>query len=49
MERLDKDYIAKTDILILKSLYYGNHLSEKEKERASYLISALKKELLGRV
>ena len=39
----------KKDIEILKALYYGNHLNEKEKERALKLLYLLNVEIKNRV
>ena len=37
------------DLMIIEQLYFGNHLSEKELERAVFLIEKLQKELKSRI
>jgi len=37
------------DLEILKALYYGNHLNDKDKERALKLVYLLDRELKNRI
>jgi hypothetical protein len=39
----------KKDIEVLKALYYGNHLNDKEMERALWLLHIMSRELEQRV
>ena len=39
----------KKDLRILKALYFGNHLNDEERERATKLLFLLNIELKGRV
>ena len=47
--KIRQDFNPKKDIEILKALYYGNHLSDAEKERALKLVYLLDKELKVRI
>ena len=42
-------FTSKEDLMILEQLYYGNHLSNTEIERANKLLFLLKKSLKERI